>query len=147
MIEITGFTPEQFQELVKTSRDAVHLAMKYMATEVWGNIRREAPVDQGRLAGSWDMESLGEHELAWRIFSNVEYALAVHEGTGIHGPKGKPIEILPKNKKALWWPGALHPVKRVMHPGQKPNRYADRAMEKAESRTDEFITRALQEVS
>lgn len=30
-------------------------------------------------------------------------------------------DIVPKSKKALFWPGALHPVKRVYHPGTKPN--------------------------
>jgi phage gpG-like protein len=29
----------------------------------------------------------------------------------------KPYTILPSSKKALWWPGASHPVKRVNHPG------------------------------
>ena len=29
-------------------------------------------------------------------------------------------DITPKNKKALYWEGAEHPVKRVHHPGTKP---------------------------
>ena len=34
------------------------------------------------------------------------------------------------NKLALWWPGALHPVQRVTHPGIKANDYiADAKME------------------
>lgn len=34
--------------------------------------------------------------------------------------KGTPPHIIrPKNKKALYWPGAAHPVKLVHHPGTK----------------------------
>jgi hypothetical protein len=29
-------------------------------------------------------------------------------------------EIRPKRKKALYWPGARHPVARVQHPGSRP---------------------------
>ncbi|WP_343073091.1 hypothetical protein [Clostridium sp. YIM B02569] len=29
------------------------------------------------------------------------------------------ISIRPKNKKALYWKGAAHPVKQVNHPGTK----------------------------
>lgn len=36
----------------------------------------------------------------------------LHDGT-------KPHEIRPSSKKALSWPGAAHPVKRVQHPGTK----------------------------
>ena len=31
----------------------------------------------------------------------------------------KPHEIRPSAKKALFWPGAKHPVKKIMHPGSK----------------------------
>jgi hypothetical protein len=34
-----------------------------------------------------------------------------------------PHLILPRNKKALHWPGADHPVARVNHPGTAPNPY------------------------
>jgi phage virion morphogenesis protein len=35
----------------------------------------------------------------------------------VHQLGGKAHEIKPKNKKALAWPGARHPVRKVMHPG------------------------------
>ncbi|QAS52380.1 hypothetical protein [Halobacillus litoralis] len=43
----------------------------------------------------------------------------LEEGTGIHGPKGVPYKIKPKNKQALFWYGASHPVREVIHPGIK----------------------------
>lgn len=139
-LELTN--PEDFNKFIEQGIKAVSLALNYTATEAWGNVRKESPVDHGRLAGSWQLQQDGKD---YHIYSNVEYALNVHEGTGIHGPKGQPIEILPKYKKALYWPGASHPVSRVLHPGQKPNKFADRALSKTESRTGEFIDRAIRE--
>lgn len=42
----------------------------------------------------------------------VEYGIFLEMGSG-------PREIRPKTKKALYWPGAKHPVKKVRHPGSK----------------------------
>ena len=136
-IKIEGWSQEDFDRLIRAARQAIALAIKYTATEVWGNVRKEAPVDHGRLAGSFQLDQVDD--LSYRIWSGVEYALAVHEGT-------KPHVIEPKNKKALYWEGARHPVRRVMHPGTQANPYAERAIEQASSRSDEFISRALREV-
>ena len=136
-IKIEGLSQKDFDRLIRTARRAIALAIKYTATEVWGNVRKEAPVDHGRLAGSFQLEKVDD--LSYRIWSGVEYAWAVHEGTNPH-------VIEPKNKKALYWKGAKYPVKRVMHPGIKANPYADRAVEQASSRMNEFISRALREV-
>ncbi len=136
-IRIEGWSQEDFDQLIQSARRAISLAIKYTATEVWGNIREEAPVDHGRLAGSFQLDQVDD--LSYRIWSGVEYALAVHEGT-------KPHVIEPKNKKALYWDGARHPVRRVMHPGTPGNPYAERAIEQASNRSDEFISRALREV-
>lgn len=51
----------------------------------------------------------------WGSFTIV-YAAAVELGTG-------PRDIVPRNRKALFWPGARHPVKRVRHPGTRPRPY------------------------
>ena len=48
--------------------------------------------------------------------SNIKYARGVEEGT-------RPHTIRAKNKKALYWKGAKHPVKQVNHPGSKAKPY------------------------
>jgi len=48
--------------------------------------------------------------------TNLEYAPDVECGTSAH-------EIRPVNKKALYWPGANHPVAVVHHPGTAPQPY------------------------
>lgn len=54
--------------------------------------------------------------------SNIKYARLVEEGT-------RPHIIKPKNKKALYWKGAKHPVKSVRHPGSKAKPYLIPAFE------------------
>lgn len=129
------------EELAGKGRWAMDMAMRLTAAEVWANIAKEAPTDHGRLAGSFRMEPAGD--LSYRISTNVHYALHVHEGTGIHGPDKRPYEILPKNKRALFWPGARHPVRRVLHPGIKGNPYVTRAFDKTTPRIPEFVEQAL----
>lgn len=61
------------------------------------------------------------------LLSNpVNYGIFVHEGTPAH-------LILPRVKKALWWKGALHPVRVVHHPGTIANPFLQRAVENSEA--------------
>jgi hypothetical protein len=62
----------------------------------------------GNLRRSIIVERTGEN--SWTIGTAVPYAEWVEQGL-------EPHEIKPVNKKALYWVGAPHPVKRVMHPG------------------------------
>ena len=55
--------------------------------------------------------------------SNIKYAPMVEKGTKSHIIKAK-------NKKALYWKGAKHPVKQVNHPGSKAKPYLIPAFEK-----------------
>ena len=75
--------------------------------------------------------------LIGRIAPTANYAIYVHEGTGPH-------EIRPKNGKALFWPGAAHPVAKVNHPGTKPNRFIPRILGKATPGINRHFERALE---
>lgn len=67
----------------------------------------------GRLAGRTDNTLITDATSNKAIVgTNVVYA-AIHQ----FGGKTSPHVIKPKNKKALFWPGAKHPVKSVKHPG------------------------------
>lgn len=59
-------------------------------------------VDTGRLRSSIQtvMTVFNSYPAA-EVGTNVEYALEVHDGTGIHGPNATPI--VPKSKKVLRW--------------------------------------------
>ena len=67
--------------------------------------------------------------------SNIKYARLVEEGT-------RPHTIRAKNKKALYWKGAKHPVKSVRHPGSKAKPYLIPAFEKEK----EVLIKALKKV-
>jgi phage gpG-like protein len=82
---------------------------------------RAAPWAPRKGGGSWPL--LKRHGLLWRSFrvkpagagkaeavTDRPYAAAHQFGT-------PPKVIRPKNKKALFWPGAAHPVREVHHPG------------------------------
>ncbi len=134
---------EDIRRFAELAKSVFARATNLLAHEVWGNISRESPTDQGRLAGSFMIEPIDEYN--WRIYTNVEYALFVHEGTGVYGPMGQ--RIVPVQAKALvfTWQGKTWFLSSVA--GQKPNPYADRAIQAADSRTDEFIARALRETT
>jgi len=63
----------------------------------------------GHLAASISAKATNTEAI---VGTNVKYA-AIHQ----FGGKTGPVTIKPKNKKALFWPGAEHPVKSVKHPG------------------------------
>lgn len=79
-----------------------------------------------------------KHKVAFRIqrdgdVSSVttddEVFIYQDRGTGTHAGKGRYV-ITPKRKRALHWPGAAHPVKRVSHPGVPARKFSERAAEK-----------------
>ena len=67
--------------------------------------------------------------------SNIKYARGVEEGT-------RPHTIRAKNKKALYWKGAKHPVKSVRHPGSRAKPFLIPAFEKEK----EVLIRDLEKV-
>ncbi len=72
-----------------------------------------------------------------RWFPTVKYAPFVEYGS-------KPHVILPKNKKALYWPGAAHPVSRINHPGSRANPYMERILANAQSDIDHTFMEATE---
>lgn len=76
-------------------------------------------VRTGRLRQSFTGFAEQAGDGVWRVgmrSRNVEYARIQHDGGQIN--RGNPI--LPRNKKALFWEGAEHPVRRVNNPGFIP---------------------------
>lgn len=85
-----------------------------LGADIATDARRLAPVKTGHLRNSIYHEvSKGKLTVGTR---GVNYALAVEFGT-------LPHVIVPKNAKALYWPGARHPVGKVNHPGTPAQPY------------------------
>jgi hypothetical protein len=89
--------------------------------------KQNAPIDQGILRGSINTD--GPHkrgnDVQASVGTNVSYAKAQEEGTGIYGPRRTPIR--PKVGKVLAWKrdGKWHFARQVK--GVKPKLYFKRA--------------------
>lgn len=99
------------------------------------NLTKNKSVDTGHLRRgiSTDIKGLG----ATIHTSNIKYAPGVEYGTKAH-------IIRAKNKKALYWKGAKHPVKQVSHPGSKAKPYLIPAFEKEK---DQFLEKLKEVIS
>ncbi|MFF9124359.1 HK97 gp10 family phage protein [Streptomyces sp. NPDC014889] len=103
--------------------DDVKRAVDRTRMDVQNEARRRAPVDTGRLRSSIVSRAEGGgRNVGYVVGSNVNYAAAVEYGTAPH-------VIKPKHKKALYWPGAAHPVAQVNHPGTKAKPFLRPAIE------------------
>lgn len=124
-----SLTPE-LDALFAGLEDDVHAAVKEgllnLVEELDARAASEAPVRSSNLVNSLT-SYLTDNGYTGVIKATAPYAEHVHEGTGVYGPNGRPIVIAPTNKKALFWPGAAHPVKKVVQQGVRPNPFFDRA--------------------
>lgn len=88
--------------LMASPQGPVWIDIQRRTNRVLNQARRNAPVDEGRLRASLAMEMrLASRSPVGRVGTNVEYALYVHEGTGVEAGKGY---IVPVRKKVLAWP-------------------------------------------
>lgn len=107
--------PEVTERWIKKGVAAATMAIFKKAT------RGIVPWKTGTLVQTMQTEVNG---MKGRVYPTRNYALFVHEGT-------RPHVILPKLKKALWWPGAAHPMRSVNHPGTRANPFMPRMLEAA----------------
>jgi hypothetical protein len=125
---------EGWEELTRGLRKAKGPLMKLaglgMARTVHRFVKAEAPRRTGELAEGIIVHKIGPY--AWEIKATADYDKWVRQRT-------RPHFIMPRVKKALWWPGLAHPVPWVgppytkRHPGTKANLYMQRGADKAKS--------------
>jgi hypothetical protein len=125
-VDVTGADGSQFANL------DMEVALDAWAEEIGpvivAALKAWAPVAPGDVAGSGrlrnsiksETETAGE-TVTLTFTANVPYAGFVVDGTAAH-------DIRPNAKRALFWPGAAHPVGIVHHPGTRPNSFAERAI-------------------
>ena len=135
--------PQTFASLERATRGAQSLAAAVRdrgrlvgllngAAQVAAEARRRCPRSQ---------EADGENARV-HLADTIGYRLYAHDadhttvGVGTDLPRGPMVEygtrphpIVPRNKGALYWPGAAHPSAAVFHPGTKAQPYLHPAME------------------
>jgi hypothetical protein len=75
-----------------------------------------------------------------QIGTDIPYATYVVSGT-------RPHDIYPRDRQALFWEGARHPVGHVHHPGTKPNPFLQRALDNTTSEVEQFVMAQLEQVA
>ena len=135
MIKINADEIDRFAvELIKLSeesKDNVQKAVKKSAFNIESQAKKNLAANKSVVTGHLRRSvatQMGDLEATIHT-SNVKYAVIVEKGSKAH-------VIRPKNKKALYWKGASHPVKQVNHPGSKAKPYLEPAFE---SEKDKFI--------
>lgn len=126
-----GIAEPIFQKAVVGSQD---ILAKYT---IGRNSGGPVPWITGNLTVSFRRQS---GRLWARWFPTAPYAIYVHQGSG-------PRTITPKNKKALFWPGAKHPVRSVRHPGTKPNPFMEKILSNAAPEINKMFADALDSVT
>jgi len=97
-------------------------------------VAETVPKRTGRLAKSIIVQRKGEGAV---VGTAKKYAPAVHYGIR------KPVVVRPKRKKALYWAGARHPVKKVVIPPRKGNPFFLKAIQKMQRRLDRDIGKVV----
>ena len=129
MIKIDTSELDKFSVYLKTKSEEdekkIQKVLKNSAMTIQknaiSNLTNNGSVNTGHLRRSISTK-MGDMEATIHT-SNLKYAPMVEFGT-------RPHIIRAKNKKALYWKGAAHPVKQVNHPGSKAKPYLIPAFEK-----------------
>lgn len=121
-------------------KQAIRRALGKVAERIRDRAIDEAPYVKGRLKRSITVhDEFDDKVIISAGDGDAPYAPFVHEGTGRYGHFKRPYVIKPRNNKALSWKGGKHPVKKVNHPGIKPNPFLLRAAKKTAPDIDRLI--------
>lgn len=137
-INTTGLDAKMLRashELPEMNRQIV----KRVTLEAMNQLKKESPVGKSRPGDQYQSYRKGG-----QLRSSVGFELSADGMSGKAGPSAKhaihvvkgtpPHVIRPKIKKALYWVGARHPVRRVHHPGTSKDDFVTRAKENTEDK-------------
>lgn len=96
--------------------------LRRRARRVQAMAQGRGPIDTGEYVSSIGVDRIPGSPVGWRIEATAEHSWFVERGT-------RPHIIRPRVKKALYWPGAAHPVASVRHPGTRATHNLAEALE------------------
>ena len=130
MVTVEVNVSDGLADLGGLSKEMLSSGMNKTAQDLIRNLQINSPVAHGLLK-QWAVTDQSDDEVT--IQSPAIYAAAQNYGS-------EPYTIEPKNKKALFWEGADHPVKMVHHPGLPGKHFVEDSIEQTQSRIAEFFT-------
>jgi hypothetical protein len=117
------------------TRQEMALAMKMAVRDVAESARRNHRFTSrgGQLERSIEGKLESSEPLIGSVSAGGDgagYARAIHDGSGLWGPKRERYPIVPVHRKALRWVGGNRFMfaKKVMHPGVKPDPFLTNAV-------------------
>jgi len=115
---------KKFDSIGAEMTHKIETAIKSGALILQNEAKKKTPYRTGTLRRSIHIETLKKSgsDVEVAVGTDVSYAKSVEFGSG-------PRIIRPKTKKALFWPGAAHPVRLVHHPGTKAHPYLRPALD------------------
>lgn len=104
---------DRVEALLRSPQGPVFRKIADLTRQVENGAVARAPVDDGRLRASISSTvTVRGTRIVGRIGSPLPYAIYVHEGTGIYGPKGRPIRPV-HGKWLVFEPGrSMGPLRR-----------------------------------
>lgn len=106
---------DRARDFVARRKTKMHLACENVASRMEQKAKSVAPwtdrTAHARQSLNSGLEVQGDTFILY-VAHGVRYGRYLESGTPAH-------VILPKHKKALYWAGASHPVKKVNHPGTR----------------------------
>lgn len=111
-----------------------------VATDLLSNVKRESPVDHGRLQGSWTI--FKDEPTQATIGTSANYAEYVNSGTGIYGPHKTPIVHPTIGKKFAFQVNGKMVYTNIIK-GIKPRRFVEKSMERTSNRIPELVIHSI----
>ncbi len=122
-LKMTPHIKDLLGRLKGDTTGALKAGMTYLLATIEAKAVKHAPIRTSNLARTRTTDVSTDGNTGILRFTSP-YAEYVHEGTGIFGPRKR--RIVPTSKKALFWPGAKHPVRSVA--GMRPRPFMSKAI-------------------
>lgn len=138
-IEINNLSTlqEMFKKAPQTCDKYLEAGTKDAGIQIVSQMQREAP--QGATKKLHTNIATEYRPIQIRVYPTMDYAIFVNNGTKAH-------LILPNGKKALFWKGAVHPVKAVKHPGTKANPFVERTVDNTKDNINLIFASVLNKI-
>jgi hypothetical protein len=128
--QVIGAVKAMLEERGRAIRRVPANAVRRGTFELLAMIKDRAPKKTTVLVKSISavVQQLSDDMIEGRVGTWLKYARYLEEGTGIFGPAGRPITIVARNKKALFWgayngDGKAIMAKSVTIMGIRPREY------------------------